>query len=335
MTVRKAWIAGTVVVGSSLSFVMLLVVGVYLVAGDLAGGAGGGTKRLAKGSVPAAYQSLVQKWGNLCPAINPALLAAQLYQESGFNPRAQSHAAAQGIAQFIPGTWATHGVDGDGDGDRDVWDPNDAIPSAASYDCSLASYVKDVPGNLTENMLASYNAGAYAVIKYQGVPPYKETQNYVQVITTLEKSFAAPETRVDPSEQAAGAIAYAQEKLGTPYLWGGNGTADQGGRFDCSGLTKAAYESVGIKLPRVANDQYNAGPHPSREELLPGDLVFFSDDLTNSRAIRHVGMYVGGGYMINAPRPGAVIRFDPIDTPDYFGATRVTEGGAKALPTTV
>ncbi|WP_235614570.1 NlpC/P60 family protein [Streptomyces ambofaciens] len=335
MTVRKAWIAGTVVVGSSLSFVMLLVVGVYLVAGDLAGGAGGGTKRLAKGSVPAAYQSLVQKWGNLCPAINPALLAAQLYQESGFNPRAQSHAAAQGIAQFIPGTWATHGVDGDGDGDRDVWDPNDAIPSAASYDCSLASYVKDVPGNLTENMLASYNAGAYAVIKYQGVPPYKETQNYVQVITTLEKSFAAPETRVDPSEQAAGAIAYAQEKLGTPYLWGGNGTADQGGRFDCSGLTKAAYESVGIKLPRVANDQYNAGPHPSRGELLPGDLVFFSDDLTNSRAIRHVGMYVGGGYMINAPRPGAVIRFDPIDTPDYFGATRVTEDGAKALPTTV
>lgn len=88
------------------------------------------------------------------------------------------------------------------------------------------------------------------------------------------------------------------------------------------GLTQAAYESVGIELPRVANDQYNAGPHPSREELLPGDLVFFSDDLTNSRAIRHVGIYVGGGYMIDAPRTGAVIRFDPIDTPDYFGATR-------------
>ncbi|WP_121747842.1 bifunctional lytic transglycosylase/C40 family peptidase [Streptomyces sp. E2N166] len=332
---RKMWVGAGVAVAGGMGFVMLLVVGVYLVAGNLAGGAGGGARKLAKGSVPAAYQPLVQKWGNLCPAINPALLAAQLYQESGFNPRAQSHAAAQGIAQFIPGTWATHGIDGDGDGDRDVWDPKDAIPSAASYDCSLASYVKDVPGNPTENMLASYNAGAYAVIKYQGVPPYKETQNYVKVITTLEKSFAAPETRVDPSEQAAGAIAYAQKKLGTLYLWGGNGTPEQGGRFDCSGLTKAAYESVGIKLPRVANDQYNAGPHPSRDELMPGDLVFFSDDLTNSRAIRHVGIYVGGGYMIDAPRTGAVIRFDPIDTPDYFGATRVTEDGAKALPTTV
>lgn len=61
-------------------------------------------------------------------------------------PRAQSPAAAQGIAQFIPGTWATHGIDGDNDGDRDVWDPADAIPSAASYDCELAGYVKKVPG---------------------------------------------------------------------------------------------------------------------------------------------------------------------------------------------
>ncbi|WP_306965720.1 C40 family peptidase [Streptomyces afghaniensis] len=335
MTVRKAWIVASVAISSALAFVMLLVVGVYIVAGNLVNGVGGGAKALAKGAVPAAYSTLVQKWGNLCPAISPALLAAQLYQESGFNPRAQSQAAAQGIAQFIPGTWASHGIDGDGDGDRDVWDPKDAIPSAASYDCELASYVKKVGGNLTENMLAAYNAGAYAVIKYRGVPPYTETRNYVKRITTLSESFAAPVGRVDPSEQAAGAIEYAQKKLGTPYLWGGTGTAEQGGRFDCSGLTQAAYETVGIKLPRVANDQYNAGPHPARDELLPGDLVFFSDDLTNSRAIRHVGIYVGGGYMIDAPRTGAVIRFDPIDTPDYFGATRVTEDGAKALPTRV
>ncbi|MFB7332772.1 NlpC/P60 family protein [Streptomyces adustus] len=335
MTVRRTWVVVTAVAGAGLAFVMLLVVGVYVVAGNIADQAGGGTRALAKGAVPAAYQTLVQKWGNLCPALNPALLAAQLYQESGFNPNAKSQAAAQGIAQFIPGTWATHGIDGDGDGDRDVWDPNDAIPSAASYDCQLASYVKDVPGNVTDNMLAAYNAGAYAVIKYGGVPPYSETRNYVKTITTLEESFAAPVTRVDPSRQAAGAIYYAQKKLGTPYLWGGNGTADQGGRFDCSGLTKASYASVGITLPRVANDQYNAGPHPKRNELLPGDLVFFSHDLSDSRAIHHVGIYVGGGYMIDAPRTGAVIRFDPIDNSEYFGATRVTEDGAKALPTRV
>jgi cell wall-associated NlpC family hydrolase len=328
-------VAGGVALAMGLSFVLLLVVGVYVVAGNLVNGVRGGSKALAKGSVPAAYQPLVQRWGNLCPAINPALLAAQLYQESGWDPDVVSHADARGIAQFIPSTWATHGIDGDGDGDRDIWDPNDAIPSAASYDCELAKYVEDVPGDPTDNMLAAYNAGAYRVIKAGGVPPITETRNYVKRIRALEDSFAAPQARLDPSKQAAGAIHYAQKKLGTPYLWGGNGTPEQGGRFDCSGLTKAAYESVGIKLPRVANDQYNAGPHPSRDELLPGDLVFFSPDPTNSRAIDHVGIYVGGGYMIDAPYTGAVIRFDPIDTKKYFGATRVTEDGAKALPSAV
>ncbi|MFD5750970.1 NlpC/P60 family protein [Streptomyces sp. NPDC127033] len=331
---RKAWLVVAGVGGLSTSFVALLVVGTYSAAAGLVGGAAGGGRAvgLAKGAVPAAYQNTVSTWGNLCPAINPALLAAQLYQESGWNPSAQSPANAKGIGQFIPGTWEAHGIDGNKDGVRDIWNPEDAIPSAASYDCELAKYVKDVPGDPTSNMLAAYNAGAYAVIKYQGVPPYRETQNYVKVIRTLEKSFARPVGRVEPSKQAAAAIYFAQQKLGTPYLWGGNGTADQGGRFDCSGLTQAAYRTVGIELPRVANDQYNAGKHPSRDELLPGDLVFFSDDLTDSRAIRHVGLYVGGGYMINAPYTGAVIRFDKIDTPDYFGATRVTEDGAKSLP---
>ncbi|MFC9281379.1 NlpC/P60 family protein [Streptomyces collinus] len=322
-------------VGGALAFVMLLVVGVYIVAGNLVNSVTAGSRGLAKGAVPAAYKPLVQQWGNLCPALSPALLAAQLYQESGWNPTVVSPADARGIAQFIPGTWATHGIDGNGDGKRDIWDPADAIPSAASYDCELAKYVKDVPGNVSDNMLAAYNAGAYRVIRSGGVPGISETQNYVKRIRSLEKSFAAPVRRLDPTRQAAGAIAFAQSKLGTPYLWGGNGTADQGGRFDCSGLTKAAYDEVGIALPRVANDQYNAGAHPSRDQLLPGDLVFFSDDLTDSRAIRHVGIYVGGGYMIDAPRSGAVIRFDPVDTPDYFGATRVTEDGAKALPTAV
>lgn len=332
---RKVWVIGGAAVGLGMGFVMLLVVGVYLVAGNIMGGLTSAGRGLSKGAVPAAYQALVQKWGNLCPQLTPALLAAQLYQESGWNPRIVSPANAQGIAQFIPGTWAIYGIDGNGDGKRDVWDPNDAIPSAASYDCQLAKDVKDVPGNVSDNMLAAYNAGAYRVIKAGGVPGISETQNYVQRINSLAKSFAAPVTRIDPTRQAAGAIAFAQSKLGTPYLWGGEGSAEQGGRFDCSGLTQAAYAKVGISLPRVANDQYNAGPHPSRNQLLPGDLVFFSTDPADSRAIHHVGIYVGGGYMIDAPRTGAVIRFDPVDTAEYFGATRVTEDGAKALPTTV
>jgi cell wall-associated NlpC family hydrolase len=328
---RKVWLMAGVAGGLCFSFLALLVFGTYSAAASLA--ASNGPLTLAKGAVPAAYSGLVQKWGNLCSAISPPLLAAQLYQESGWNANARSPADAQGIAQFIPGTWATHGVDGDGDGDRDVWDPADAIPSAATYDCQLAGYVKDVPGDPTANMLAAYNAGAYRVIQAGGVPAIAETQNYVKSITTLAKSFTAPVGTLAASQQAAGAIYYAQGKLGTPYLWGGTGTDAQDGRFDCSGLTQAAYESVGIKLPRVAADQWNAGQHPSRDQLVPGDLVFFAYDLSDPRTIHHVGLYVGGGYMINAPHTGAVIRFDKIDSADYIGATRVTQDGAAALPT--
>ncbi len=319
---KKVWLLA---IGGGLGvlslFVALLVVGTYVAAAGLFG-VGGGAVSLAKGAVPAAYQQLIEKWGNKCKALNPAVLAAQINQESGWNPKARSPANAQGIAQFIPGTWATHGVDANGDGRKDVLDPEDAIPSAAMYDCKLAKYVKDAPGNVTDNMLAAYNAGPYAVIKYAGVPPYSETKNYVATIRKMAESFTAPTGRLNPTKAGAGAISFAQSKLGTPYLWGGNGTPEQGGRFDCSGLTKAAYRTVGVTLPRVANDQYNTGPHPKRSELLPGDLVFFASDLTNSRSIHHVGIYVGGGKMINAPYTGAKIRYDPIDTPDYFGATR-------------
>ncbi|QTT77908.1 bifunctional lytic transglycosylase/C40 family peptidase [Streptomyces mobaraensis NBRC 13819 = DSM 40847] len=329
--VRKWWVGIGIGIGLGMSLLGLLFFATFTIAGNIAGGARGAVG-LAKGAVPVEYQPLIEKWGNLCPAISPPLLAAQLYTESNWNPKARSPAGALGIAQFIPETWAQYGVDANGDGNRDIWEPADAIASAATYDCALAKDVKGIPGDATNNMLAAYNAGAYRVIKAAGVPAISETQGYVRSIRDLEKSFARPVGRVAPSQQAAGAIYFAQEQLGKPYLWGGEGTAADGGRFDCSGLTKAAYASVGIELPRVANDQWNAGPHPKRDELMPGDLVFFAHNLNDPRSIHHVGLYVGGGYMINAPHTGAVNRFDKIDTPDYIGATRVTDAGAKALP---
>lgn len=328
MVHRRAWGLAAAAGAVALGFVGLVTVGTYAAAGSAVSGAAS----LAHGTVPAAYAGLVQKWGGLCPELSPPLLAAQLYQESGFDPSAVSPANAYGIAQFVPATWAVHGVDGNRDGRRDVWDPADAIPSAASYDCSLARDVRGVPGDRVDNMLAAYNAGPYAVIAAGGVPPFRETQGYVRRIRALERSFTAVTAPVGYSAQAAGAIYFAQSRLGTPYLWGGSGLPSQGGRFDCSGLTQAAYASVGISLPRVASDQWYAGRHPSRDQLRPGDLVFFAYDLNDPRSIHHVGIYVGGGYMINAPHTGAVIRYDRIDTPDYFGATRVTSDGAAALP---
>ncbi|MDH6126323.1 bifunctional lytic transglycosylase/C40 family peptidase [Kitasatospora sp. GP82] len=327
--------AGAVAAGAgaaALGFAALVTLGTFAASGTTQSSAN--NLALSSGTVPAAYQPLIQKWGTLCPEISPPMLAAQLYQESGFDPSARSPAKAYGMAQFLEGTWATYGTDGDGDGKADIWNPADAIASAATYDCALAKDVSQVPGDKQGNLLAAYNAGPYAVIKAGGVPAYSETQGYVRSIRSLALSFTAPTTSTSLvlSPQSSGAIYFAQTKLGTPYLWGGEGLSSQDGRFDCSGLTQAAYASVGITLPRVANDQWYAGEHPSRDQLRPGDLVFFANDLTDPRSIHHVGIYVGGGYMIDAPHTGAVIRYDTIDQKGYIGATRVTSDGALALP---
>ena len=333
MAGRRLWVAlgggGAAIAG----FLVLVVVGTYAASGSILQSQQTAAAQLAPGTVPAAYAGLIQQWGSLCSQLSPPLLAAQMYQESGFNPNAVSPVGAQGIAQFMPATWAIYGIDPThAHASPDVWDPADAIPSAATSDCRLAQDTKNVPGDSTSNMLAAYNAGPYAVISADGIPSYTQTEDYVTSIDKLAQSFAAT-TVIAFSEQAAGAIYYAQARLGTPYLWGGEGLASQNYEFDCSGLTQAAYASVGITIPRVAADQWYAGPHPTRSQLQPGDLVFFSTSPTDPAMIHHVGIYVGGGMMIDAPHTGSVIRYDPIDAEgDYFGATRVTAGGAAALP---
>ena len=85
----------------------------------------------------------------------------------------------------------------------------------------------------------------------------------------------------------------------------------------------AAYASVGVTIPRVAADQWYAGPHVPRDQLHPGDLVFFAYNTSDPSTIHHVGIYVGGGAMIDSPHTGATIRFDEIDTfGGYIGAVQ-------------
>ncbi|MEV7004035.1 bifunctional lytic transglycosylase/C40 family peptidase, partial [Streptomyces sp. NPDC093982] len=286
-------------------------------------------------AVPTPYQSLIEGAGNTCPEVTPNLLAALLTQESGFNPHAKSPVGAQGIAQFMPSTWETHGIDGNGDGKRNVWDPQDAIPSSATYLCTIAKDVKDVPGNKQSNMLAAYNAGTGAVRKYGGVPPYKETQNYVRSITSLANQPSGGKTVT--TYQAAVAVSAAKGMIGTPYSWGGgnpsgpslgiccspNGRSGASIRgFDCSGLTLYAYTKAGITLPRTAAAQYAASEPVKPGKVKPGDLVFYGK---SADSIHHVGIYVGSGWMIDAPRPGTQVRYSPLDTMrDLFAVARPT-----------
>ncbi|MFD3820616.1 NlpC/P60 family protein [Streptomyces rubiginosohelvolus] len=316
------------------------MVGALAQAGGDSGPVGTGA---LSASVPAEYRSLVEDAGNTCPEVSPNLLAALLKQESGFNPKASSPVGAQGIAQFMPSTWASHGIDGNDDGKRDVWDPEDAIPSSAKYLCTIAEDVKDVPGDKRNNMLAAYNAGSGAVKKYNGVPPYKETQSYVQTISAAADSNPDGGT-VTTTDQAVTVINAAEEKIGKPYSWGGgNANGESSGiccspngktgvgivGFDCSGLTLYAYAKAGITLPRTAAAQYKASDPVKPGQMRPGDLVFYG---ATAETIHHVGIYVGNGYILNAPRPGTKVRYDPMDMmSDLYAVARPTQNTNKEI----
>ncbi|MFH8700448.1 MULTISPECIES: C40 family peptidase [Streptomyces] len=102
--------------------------------------------------------------------------------------------------------------------------------------------------------------------------------------------------------KAEKALAFARSQIGKPYVWGATGPDS----YDCSGLTQAAWKAAGVDIPRVTYDQVNAGTTVSLSSAQPGDLVFFYDDVT------HVGIYIGNGMMIHAPKPGAYVREESI-----------------------
>ena len=104
------------------------------------------------------------------------------------------------------------------------------------------------------------------------------------------------------------AAALAREQLGKPYQWGAEGPD----KFDCSGLVLYVYSELGVDLPRVSGQQAYAGIHVDRKDLQPGDLVFFR---LNGSKIDHVGIYVGHGKFVHAPR-----RYQPVKTESLYNS---------------
>jgi cell wall-associated NlpC family hydrolase len=121
------------------------------------------------------------------------------------------------------------------------------------------------------------------------------------------------------------AVVYALAQRGKPYRWGQEGP----GAFDCSGLAWAAWRSAGLAWPRLpADGQWRRGPRV-RGEPRPGDLVFFHTGRVPAGRAGHVGVYVGGRQMVEAPGPGARVRVGSTDRPGYLGATRPGGSGGS------
>jgi cell wall-associated NlpC family hydrolase len=133
---------------------------------------------------------------------------------------------------------------------------------------------------------------------------------------TIDPSLGA--TSTSPNKIVAAAIAAARSRLGDPYVWGATGPDS----FDCSGLTQWSYAHAGIALPRTAAEQYFSGPHPTLNQLQPGDLLFWAYDLHDPATIHHVTLYIGNGLMIAAPHTGTDVQVEPVYMDGYFGATR-------------
>jgi cell wall-associated NlpC family hydrolase len=110
----------------------------------------------------------------------------------------------------------------------------------------------------------------------------------------------------------AGVVGVALRYLGCRYVWAASGPRT----FDCSGFVMFVYAQVGVHLPHYSGAQINCGARVSRDNLQPGDLVFFGSP------IHHVGIYIGGGKMVHAPHTGDVVSIDPIDGRGFAGACR-------------
>lgn len=111
-------------------------------------------------------------------------------------------------------------------------------------------------------------------------------------------------TQRGSAAQGQAAVAWAQARVGTPYVYGASGPDG----YDCSGLTMRAWQAAGVSLYRTSRDQYRQVRKISYDDLRPGDLVFWGTDPSNPGSVYHVAMYVGGGQIVEAPRPGLTVR---------------------------
>ncbi len=207
-------------------------------------------------------------------------------------------------------------IDANQDGVASVYEPADAVAGAARY-------------LLAHGVLDNVSAAIFA---------YNHLESYVQTVESWAGTYAAGGFSVSPvtvdsaptclpgvgtasNNAVATAIAFAEQQLGKPYQWGGTGPDS----FDCSGLVMEAYRAAGIDIPRTSEEQWIWGPRVPASQVQPGDLAFFAGSDGTRASPGHVGIVIGGGFMIEAYATGFPIRIAPYGNRDPVGFTRPWE----------
>ena len=286
------------------------VAGLVLLVAVLAAGAGAGIASLlgvgatapsatATAQIPAAMLALYQQAATTCPGLPWSVLAAIGTVESGNGTSTlpgvksgQNADGAMGPLQMLGPTFAEYAqpVPPGGANPPSPYDPTDAVYAATRMLCA--------------------NGAANGTNLSASVFAYNHSQSYVAEVLSLAQSYGQTQAQTVAAGTAGGiAVDWALAQVGTPYIWGGE---TPGVGFDCSGLVQAAYRVAGIALPRVPQDQYDATAKLAPgDPLQPGDLMFFGQGPT---AIAHVGIYIGGGQMVDAPHTGADVRVEATPT---------------------
>lgn len=224
-------------------------------------------------------------------------------------------AGAAGPMQFLLSTWEAYGVDANGDGRKDVYDPEDAVPAAARY---LEAH--GAPADLHAAIFAYNHAWWYVDMVLDWASRYAEG-GAVAVAASFGRPCVEQALGKVPEGVVGTVIAFAREQLGEPYVWGAEGPD----AWDCSGLMMIAYREAGVAIPRVTHEQIDFGKQVPKGEERPGDLVFFRYD---NGYVGHVGLVIGDGQMIEAPQTGDVVKVSSYEDRDNIaGFTRPTEAG--------